>query len=238
MTVFAFDLEREADRKPAVGMIVLQSDEQLETDARNCITPSECILHIARIPSGVEVTPETLAEMEGRLTGTAALFPHGLALRAVAYGCTSATSVIGIDPVHQLIRAGCDTGAVTEPVSALIHACRRQGITRLALLSPYVAEVSERLRSVLAQNGIETPVFGSFNVAEEAKVARIDGPSIIRAAAELGASREVEAVFLSCTNLNALGVLDEISSRTGKPAFSSNSVLIAHLRELAGLEGS
>ncbi len=86
---------------------------------------------------------------------------------------------------------------------------------------------------MLADGGVATPVFGSFNEAEEAKVARIDEKSLFDAAVELASAREAEAVFLSCTNLKTLDVLPRIEKATGKPAFSSNSVLIEHLRVLA-----
>ena len=98
--------------------------------------------------------------MADHLSASARLLPPGL--RAVGYGCTSGTAQIGAARVAQLIHAGGQGGAVTDPATALIAACRHLGLRRLTLLSPYVASVSDRLRQVLAQAGIETPstVFG------------------------------------------------------------------------------
>ena len=67
------------------------------------------------------------------------------------------------------------------------------------------------------KKGIATPVFGSFNEAEEAKVARISAASIVEAAESLANSQDTDGVFLSCTNLKALDVLEEVTARTGKP---------------------
>lgn len=237
MQSFPSSLVSDSDRLATVGLIVLQADETIEQDFRRLFRAEACDFFVSRVPSGLEVTPETLAAMADEMTAAASLFPRSAQFDVVGYGCTSGTSVIGAERVATLVKQGCTAKAVTEPVSALVHACHVRNITRLAFLSPYIATVSDRLREVLAGHGIETPEFGSFNEAEEAKVARIDAGSIIEAAGALAKSSAVDGVFLSCTNLNALGVLDEIAQRTGKPAMSSNSVLAEHMRELAGIKG-
>ena len=227
------------DLPPAatLGLIVLKEDETLEQDMRRLL-PSDVQLHVSRVPSGKAVTRETLAAMEAELPAAARLFPSAARFDAVGYGCTSGTAVIGAPRVAELIRAGTATKSVTEPVSALLAACAALGVRRLAFLSPYIAEVSSRLRDVLAEAGVISPVFGSFDEAEEAKVARIDTASVIEAATELGRAPEAEAVFLSCTNLRTLDAIPEIERRTGKPVLSSNLVLGWHLCRLAGLGDS
>lgn len=168
-------------RPPRLGLVVLQSDETIEGDFRRLV-PDGADLLVSRVPSGDEVTPESLAGMEAHLTAAAALFPPWARFDAVGYGCTSGTAQIGAENVARRISAGAHTAAVTEPVSALIAACRALGIRRLGLVSPYVAPVSGRLRQVLEQAGISTPAFGSFEIAEEARVVRIDAASLVRAA--------------------------------------------------------
>lgn len=230
----AFPYRLDPPPSATLGLIVLKEDETLEQDMRRLL-PASAQLHVSRVPSGKEVTRETLAAMEAELPAAARLFPSAVRFDAVGYGCTSGTAVIGAARVAGLVRAGTETGTVTEPVSALLSACRALGVTRLAFLSPYIAEVSARLREVLAEGGVESPVFGSFDEAEEARVARIDAASVIEAATALGGAAEAEAVFLSCTNLRTLDAIAEIRRRTGKPVLSSNLVLGWHLCRLAGL---
>lgn len=221
---------------PTLGLVVLQADEVIEGDLRRLLPPG-ATLHVTRVPSAPEVTTGSLATMEAALPAAAALLPPAVGFDAVGYGCTSGTAVIGVERVASLVGGACRTAAVTEPVSALLAATSRLGIRRVAFLSPYVAEVSELLRGLLAAAGLDTPVFGSFDEAEEARVARIDPISIREAAIDIATSAEVDAVFLSCTNLRALDVLTEIERETGKPALSSNQVLAWHLCLLAGAGG-
>ena len=220
-------------RAPQVGLIILQSDESIERDFRRML-PHGLELMISRVASGLEVRPDTLEAMAGHLTGSAALFPDGARMAAVGYGCTSGAAQIGPGRVAELIRAGIATPEVTEPVSALIAACAHLGIGRLAILSPYIADVSARLRTVLAGAGVATTGFGSFNVAEEARVVRIAPKSIVEAGCAVAGMADCDGLFLSCTNLRTLDVIEEMEARLGMPVLSSNQVLAWHLFRLAG----
>lgn len=233
MTSEPFPCTLTEEKAPQIGLIVLQSDESIESDFRRLI-PLEVDVLVSRVPSGTEVTAETLSAMEAHLTVAASLFPISASFAVVGYGCTSGTAQIGAAEVARRIHAGTATHAVTEPVTALIAACQTLCLARLALLSPYVAPVSERLRETIVAAGIEIPAFGSFDVAEEARVARIDSPSILRAAEEVAIREKVDGIFLSCTNLRTLDIIPLLQERFGFPVLSSNLVLAWHLMHLAG----
>ena len=226
MDAFAYTSATDTRRK--LGLIALQSDESIEDDMRRLLPPDVSFL-VSRVPSGDAVTPQTLRAMEGHLTAAAALFPRGLHFDAVGYGCTSGTAQIGAGRIADRVMAGTQTARVTEPVSALVAACRAAQVTRLAILSPYVAAVSDRLRDVLRAEGIETPVFGSFDEPTEAKVVAIDGASIIAAARALAQGAKVDAILLSCTNLRTLDIVTPLEAALGMPVLSSNLVLAWHM---------
>ena len=105
------------------------------------------------------------------------------------------------------------------------------------MISPYVARVSSRLRNTLDAHGVATVAFDSFDEPEERKVARIDPVSLAEAAIEIGNQSQSDAVFMSCTNLRTLDIIDEIEAKIGKPVLSSNQVLAWHLAKLSGLAG-
>ncbi|MDO6585552.1 Asp/Glu racemase [Salipiger sp. 1_MG-2023] len=218
----------------ALGLVVLQSDESVEDDMRRLLPPEASLL-VSRVPSGAEVTPETLAAMERHLSGAAALFPQGKRFAAMGYGCTSGAAQIGPARVAARLRAGADVTRVTDPVTALIAACAALGVTRLGLVSPYLAEVSGRLRAVLGAQGIATPVFVSFDVPEESRVVRISPHSLMVAAQDVARRTPVQALFLSCTNLRTLEVIDPLEEALGIPVLSSNLVLGWHMAQLAGV---
>ncbi|QPM90227.1 maleate cis-trans isomerase family protein [Pseudooceanicola algae] len=247
MTRFPYDLSSESP--PRLGLIVLQADETIELDFRRLI-PAPVELLTTRIASGAELNAASIAAMEARITAAAALLPEGAEFTAIGYACTSASAQLGPLRVAGLIRDGACAAHVTEPVTALVTACRALGLRRLAVLSPYVAPVSARLRAVLAEAGIATPRFGSFEESREALVARISAPSIIDAALALARDKDpaapsgpdgpegpdgIDGIFLSCTNLRGLDLIAPLEAELGLPVLTSNQVLAWHMMGLAGL---
>ncbi|MEP1585854.1 MAG: Asp/Glu racemase [Tateyamaria sp.] len=223
------------DNRTKLGLIALQADRTIEDDFRR-LMPRDVSLLVSRVPSGLDVTLDSLAQMEAALSSAAALFPVGHMFDVVGYGCTSGTAQIGADVIANHVQAGTMTRMVSEPVSALIAACDALSVTRLALLSPYVASVSDRLRAVLDAKGIQTPTFASFNEGNEAVVAQIDAGSISAATIDMMANADVQAVFLSCTNLRTLDVIAPLQDRLGIPVLSSNLVLAWHLLRQGGVD--
>ncbi|MCP4819958.1 MAG: Asp/Glu racemase [Shimia sp.] len=217
-----------------MGLIVLQVDETIEPEFKQAFADCVAPLYVSRIPSGTEVTTESLSAMAADLKIAAGLLPKARKMSVVGYACTSASSVIGSDKVENLVREGCNTVAVTNPLRAAVACAADLGISRLALLSPYIEEVNTPLRTAFANQGVEMPVFGSFGVAEEAKVARITTESVVEAATRLGADPSVDGVFISCTNLRTFGALGIVQEAIGKPVLSSNQSLAWHMKALSG----
>ena len=218
-----------------LGLIVLQSDETIEAEFRALFPQSDVATYVSRVPSAPDVTTDTLAEMEAELPRAAGLLPPSLEFDVVGYGCTSGATVIGPESVHRLIHGAVAAQAVTEPLSAVRAAILALGVRRIGVVSPYIAEVSAPLIAALEVAGATVTASVSFDEGQEARVARIDPVSSLEAGLEVGAREDVEAVFLSCTNLRTVGMLDELEARLGKPAISSNQVLAWHMATLAGV---
>ncbi len=227
-----FDFQTDPHQS-AMGVVVLQSDETLEQDFRRIFGPDP-LIYVSRVPCATEVSRDTLQEMAQTIPTAASLFPQGVNFSVVGYGCTSGTAQIGAEKVESLVRETCPTDHVTQPVSALIAACHSLGVQRLGFLSPYVAEVSAHLTSVLDTNGISSPVFGSFDEACETVVAHISPQSTYDAAIKLAAQGGIDALFLSCTNLRTLDIIEDLETATGLPVLSSNLVLAWHMAKLSG----
>lgn len=232
MSTMPYRLDADDPNSAPFGLIVLQNDETLETEFRHYFADDPNPVFVSRIPSGLEVTQDTLAAMRADLPAAADLLPKSRPYAVVGYGCTSASSILGSEPVAELVQSTCDAATVTNPLRAAIAYAAEIGVSKLALLSPYIEEVNEPLRAAFAEGGVSTDVFGSFGEAGEARVARISIASIVAAAEAIGADPAAEAVFLSCTNLRTLAAIPQISARIGKPVLSSNQSLAWHMKRL------
>lgn len=223
--MISYDLIPESRRASPVGLIVLSVDETLENECRTAFVGSQTPIFVTRIASADEVSTESLAAMKSRLSAAVDLLPNTQKYPVIAYGCTSASAVIGSEAIEDIVRSVREADLVTNPLRATIKQAHSYGVNRFALLSPYVPEVNVPLRKAFANAGISTEVFGTFAEPVEAKVARISERSIMAAATKLGADSSVDAVFISCTNLRTCSILDQIQSAIGKPVFSSNQSL-------------
>ena len=221
------------DRQTQLGLVVLQSDETLEYDMRRLL-PEDVEVLVSRVASGTELSTDMIAGMEDRLTDAATLLPRDAVISAVGYGCTSASAQIGSARVAELIKQGVSTPHVTDPAAALIAACKTLGVTRIGMVSPYIASISDQLRAVISNAGIAITRFGSFNEPIEGNVVRITAQSLRDAATTVAEDPGCQAVFLSCTNLRTLDVIEEIERAIGKPVLSSNQVLAWHMLRLSG----
>jgi maleate isomerase len=222
--------------RAAIGVIVLATDQTLEHEFRRLLDVPGVAFYESRILNDAAITPETLAAMEARLTEATDLILPGLPLDVVAFGCTSASMVIGEEQVFARIHAARPEVACTTPITAAFAAFEALGARRIALLTPYRDDINRFIRDYIEARGFRVPVMGSFNEEDDRKAARIDVASIRDAAVDLGRAEAVDAVFVSCTSLRLMDAVSEIEAALQRPVTSSNHALAWHCLRLAGID--
>lgn len=220
---------------PAIGLIVLSTDETLEPELRTLTTEPATSLYHSRIAFDPVVTKDTLALMEAQLPASLALFSKHIAFNAIGYGCTSGATVIGSARIAQIVQEYFPGVKVTDPINAVIAACKELGVSRMGLLTPYSLDVSAAMQALLEEHGIQITSFATFNETQDHRVARISESAILDGMLQLGNS-DCEVVFASCTSLRCFGVIEQAEKALGKPVISSNSAFAWHLHKLAGVE--
>jgi len=216
---------------PTVGVIVLQTDEVLEDELRVWLSDDTRVLH-TRIPNPPEVNTATLRTMEAALPASLSLLPITAPISVIAYGCTSASTVIGEDRIQAIVQQSFPNVKVTNPLSALKAKLDDLGVKKLGLLTPYEPVVSDALRQNLIEHGVDVVSFGTFNEPLDSNVCRIDKASIKAAVKRLYDECECDALFASCTNLRTAAWIDDYSKELGKAVISSNSALSWHINQL------
>lgn len=218
-----------------IGVVVLASDFTLDREFRQIFTMPEVDYYTARVENSMAVTPETLAAMESKIATALRLILPGEPLDVVAYGCTSATTVLGEEVVQQRIREVQPNARVTTPITAAFAAFDALGAKKIAVLTPYRSDVNKTVCSYIEAAGYEVPVFGSFNEEQDPVVARIDERSIVDGIDTLIDNREVDMVFVSCTSVRLIDSVAAIEQRVGLPVTSSNHAMAWHCLRLCGV---
>ena len=223
-----------------IGLVVLASDYTVEHEFRRVFNSPGVgpgvDYYEARIRNSPQITPSSLAAMGPLLTDTVDLILPGAKLDVVAFGCTSASMVLGEAAVAERIHAARPEAKATNPITAAFAAFDALGAKRIAVLTPYRRDVNEIVRCYISGKGYEVPVFGSFNEQDDAIVASIDSDSLRAAVRTIIEGREVDAVFVSCTSVRLLDAVCEIEAETGLPVTSSNHALAWHCLRLAGVD--
>ncbi|MEL6573813.1 MAG: Asp/Glu racemase [Pseudomonadota bacterium] len=225
--------ETAVDERPCLGLIVLQADETIEDEFRCLFDPSGVRLHISRVPSAAELTPASIHAMKSALPTSAALFPEGVRFDAVAYACTSGTSLIGSNKVAELVRTGCNSAVVTNPLDAAFAALEALKASRIGIVSPYTAEIANQMRGDFVKAGLDVVKTMTFGEEKEANVARIASGSIVDAVQIIAEVADLDAVFLSCTNLRTLDAIEQLARDVPFPVLSSNLVLAWQMAKAA-----
>ena len=79
--------------------------------------------------------------------------------------------------------------------------------------------------NILLKKKIEVLSFSTFNLDLDADFAKIDPKYLSKILTKLNIN-DADALFVSCTALPALEILDEVEKKINKPVFSSNQTLI------------
>ena len=232
-----FETDAGISARARLGLVVLATDYTLEHEFRAVLARLPGVaLYEARLYNSPTITPETLAGMEADIAPTAALMLPGDRFDVMAFGCTSASMVLGEARVFQLLAQAKPEARPTTPITAAFSAYRAFGARRIGVLTPYPAEVNVAVQRYIEAAGFEIPAFGSFNEGHDPTVAAISPASLRAATHRVAEAADVDAIFVACTSLRLLEAAHSIEAELGLPVTSSNHAMIWHCLRLAGVD--
>ncbi len=141
----------------------------------------------------------------------------------VAFCCTSGSFVDGVAGERALVDVMAEAGAAKAltTAGALVAAFTALGVNRIALVSPYVDDLTGKLEHFLATHGIET--VSRVGLGLLGQIWRVSYTEVVRAVREVD-HPDAEAVFISCTNLATYDVIARLEADLGKPVLTANQV--------------
>ena len=232
----SFKTDKGAGERARIGVLVLESDQSLEWELGQVINMSGVSVYHSRLANDPIVNGENLAMMEDQLPIAAKLLPKYLNLSSIGYGCTSASTIIGEGRVKEILNNYHPDIPSTNPLTAAKAAFKILKINRIALLTPYSPDVTNAIQKKFEESGINVAIIGSYFQEDDKIVGKIDSNSILNSVVELGSDKNCDGVFISCTSLRAISIINDAEKIIGKPVTSSNHALIWHLLRLAGKE--
>ncbi len=218
-----------------IALVVLATDHTTERDFARLCDPGKVGVYVNRIAFQNPTTHASLLKTGPRLTEAAGQILPDEEVDVIAYSCTAASIVLGNDVVAQHLNAAKPGAACVTPSSAAFDAFTALGVGRVSILTPYTPDVTDELALYFAAHGPEVVSSASFGLSDDRDMARVSEASIIAAGAE-ACALEADALFLSCTALRALGCVERLEDRIGKPVITSNQAMIWRCLRLAGID--
>lgn len=217
-----------------LGIVVPSPNCVLEADVMSLLPPGVSA-HFARIGSQPALSVELLEDMADESVGEA----RKLALTdpaAVGYGCTSGSFFKGREYDLKLatrIAEACGGIPVTTASAAAVLQLRTLGVSAIAFCTPYEEYMHRLGVEYFTREGFAIVAEAHLSLARQQDIQALE-PEVMRNLVRRGDAAAAEAVFVSCTGLPILPLLDELSEELGKPVLSSNYTLVRTVLELGG----
>ena len=220
---------------PRIGVIALSTDFTIEQDYRNICHQLPVDIFVNRIPFENPLNHENYLKMANHISEVASQILPSQEVDIIAYGCTSGTIAIGSDRIKKEINKTKPKAKVTTPITAALKAFNNLGLKNIAVLTPYPKDVNVTVYNYLIDNNINIESFSSFNLEYDSEIAQVSLASLEKEIKKIDLSN-VDGLFVSCTALKIVDVLDRVERSQNTIVISSNQAIIWDCLRSVGIE--
>ena len=218
---------------PRIGLIALGSDFRIEKDFNNVIYGRDIDLYVNRIHCYNPLTNETLAKMADDITEVTNDILPDQKIDCVAYGCTSGTVAAGYEVIKTKINAAKPEAKVTTPITSAIKALKKLNIKKISIFTPYTKTINDTVLNYFKDQNITVSSLTYFDIASDLDIGKVEEEHLFDVLSKIDLS-ESEALFVSCTALPVLSIIDKLEKELNKVVLSSNQTLIWDALNLVG----
>jgi len=216
------------DQTLRVGLIVPSSNTTMEPDFHRGLA-GDCVVSTTRIFLE-QVTPEAERTMLEQDLPRALRLIQTTAPDVVVFGCTSAGSLQGLkhdEAIANRIEADTGSKAITV-LAAVASALRAANATRVAVFTPYRAELTRTVTGCVAESGYSIVHSAGMGILENRDIGRVTPAEIVQFVDSqmTAAVADADCMFLSCTNWQAIPTIEVLRRKYGIRVISSNQATI------------
>ena len=221
------------NHNPRIGLITLASDFRIEKDFNNVIYGKDIDLYCNRIKCYNPLTNETLKKMADDIPKVTEDILPDQQLDCVAYGCTSGTVAAGYEVIKTKINAAKPEAKVTTPITSAIKALKKLNIKKISVFTPYTKTINDTVLNYFKDQNITVSSLTYFDIASDLDIGKVEEEHLFDVLSKIDLS-ESEALFVSCTALPVLSIIDKLEKELNKVVLSSNQTLIWDALNLVG----
>ena len=212
-------------QNPKIGLIALASDYMIEKDFIKIIKDKEIDFFVNRIECFNPLTKENLIKMSEKVTEVTKDILPDEKIDCVAYGCTSGTIAAGFDAIQKKIKDAKPEAIVTTPSTASIKALKKLNVNKVAIFTPYSKKLNDEVLDFFKKENFEIKANSYFNIQSDIDIGKVDPNYLYEVLSNMNLNG-AEALFVSCTALPALSIINKLEEKLNKFVLSSNQTLI------------
>ena len=210
---------------PRVGLIVLATDVMIEKDFLKVFSRVPADLYVNRITNYNPVTAENLKKMTNKITSVTQNILPGENIDCVVYGCTSGTIVSGYDNIKKKINIAKPNALVTAPSTAALKALNKRNVRSISIVTPYIKSVNDDVVDFFRNNNFEVTSNIYFDIESDVDIGKVDQDQLFEILSNID-HKNADALFVSCTSLPMLNIIEKLEKKLGIIVLSSNQTLI------------
>ena len=210
---------------PRIGLIALASDFMIERDFINVITDRDIHFFVNRIECFNPLTKNNLIKMSNKVTEVTKDILPDQDIDCVVYGCTSGTIAAGHNSIEKKIKAAKPTADVTTPSTAAIKALKKLNINKISIFTPYTKKLNDEVLKYFDDEGFEITSNSYFDIKSDFDIGKIDQNYLYQVLSKINL-KGADALFVSCTALPVLPLIDKLEKKLDTTVLSSNQALI------------
>ena len=212
-------------QNPKIGLIALASDYMIEKDFIRIIKDKKVDFFVNRIECFNPLTKENLIKMSEKVTEVTKDILPNEKIDCVAYGCTSGTIATGYETIQKKIKNAKPEAIVTTPSTASIKALKKLNIKKIAIFTPYSKKLNDEVLDFFKNENFEIKANSYFNIESDIDIGKVDPNYLYEVLSKMDL-KGAEALFVSCTALPALSIIDKLEKKLNITVLSSNQTLI------------
>ncbi len=210
---------------PRIGLITLASDFTIEKDFIDVIRDKDIDLFVNRIECYNPLTSENLIKMSQKVTEVTKDILPDQKIDCVVYGCTSGTIAAGYNSIEKKIKLAKSEAKVTTPSSAAVKALKKLKIKKISVFTPYIKDLNNDVIDFFKKENFTITSNSYFDIKNDLDIGKVDPEYLFEVLSQMDL-KEADALFISCTALPAMSIIDKLEKKLNKFVLSSNQVLI------------
>ena len=210
---------------PRVGLIVLATDVMIEKDFLKVFSDVSADLFVNRITNYNPVTANNLKKMVNDITSVTEKILPGEKVDCIVYGCTSGTIVSGYNNIKKKINIAKPDAVVTAPSTAALNALKKKNINKISIVTPYIKNVNDDVVNFFKNNNFEITSNTYFDIESDVDIGKVDQDQLFEILSKID-HKDAEALFVSCTSLPVLNIIEKLEKKLNMTVLSSNQALI------------